>query len=107
MRRIQLIALYLPFVLLASNLALGAVIVYGGFLVIDGDKQLGVVVSFIGYLRLALAPLPDIGAPPPSTCRVSRGSTRSSSCSSGAQRSPSAPTRRTWRRSAGRSSWTT
>jgi ABC-type multidrug transport system fused ATPase/permease subunit len=61
LRTIQLISLYLPFVLLASNLALAAVVVFGGFQVIDGEKQLGVVVSFIGYLRLALGPLPDVG----------------------------------------------
>jgi ABC-type multidrug transport system fused ATPase/permease subunit len=60
LRTIQLISLYLPFVLLASNLALAAVLVFGGFQVIDGEKQLGVVVSFIGYLRLALGPLPDV-----------------------------------------------
>jgi ABC-type multidrug transport system fused ATPase/permease subunit len=60
-RTIHLFALYLPFILLASNLALVAVIVFGGFQVIDGEKQLGVVVSFIGYLRLALGPLPGIG----------------------------------------------
>jgi ABC-type multidrug transport system fused ATPase/permease subunit len=61
LRTIQLISLYLPFVLLASNLALAAVVVFGGLQVIDAEKQLGVVVSFIGYLRLALGPLPDIG----------------------------------------------
>jgi ABC-type multidrug transport system fused ATPase/permease subunit len=60
-RTIELISLYLPFVLLASNLALAAVVVFGGLQVIDGDRQLGVVVSFIGYLRLALGPLPDVG----------------------------------------------
>ena len=36
-------------------------VVFGGLQVIDGEKQLGVVVSFIGYLRLALGPLPDVG----------------------------------------------
>jgi ABC-type multidrug transport system fused ATPase/permease subunit len=61
MRTIHLFSLYLPFLLLASNLALAAVVVFGGFQVIDGEKQLGVVVSFIGYLRLALGPLPGIG----------------------------------------------
>jgi ABC-type multidrug transport system fused ATPase/permease subunit len=61
LRTIHLFALYLPFLLLASNLALAAVVVFGGFQVIDGEKQLGVVVSFIGYLRLALGPLPGIG----------------------------------------------
>jgi ABC-type multidrug transport system fused ATPase/permease subunit len=61
LRTIHLFSLYLPFLLLASNLALVAVVVFGGFQVIDGEKQLGVVVSFIGYLRLALGPLPGIG----------------------------------------------
>ena len=61
LRTIVLISLYLPFVLLASNVALAAVIVFGGIQVIDGDKELGVVVAFIGYLRLALTPLPDVG----------------------------------------------
>jgi ATP-binding cassette subfamily B protein len=61
MRGIVLIAAYLPFVLLVSNVALAAVVVVGGLQVIDGTKQLGVVVSFVAYLRLALAPLSDIG----------------------------------------------
>jgi ATP-binding cassette subfamily B protein len=60
-RTIHLFSLYLPFLLLVSNLALAAVVVFGGFQVIDGEKQVGVVVSFIGYLRLALGPLPGIG----------------------------------------------
>jgi ABC-type multidrug transport system fused ATPase/permease subunit len=62
MRAIELISLYLPFVLLFSNVALAAVVVYGGLQVIDGSVQLGVVVSFIAYLRLALGPLSDLGS---------------------------------------------
>ena len=60
-RAINLIALYLPFVQLISIGSIALVAVYGGFQVIDGDQSLGIVVSFIGYLRLALSPLPQIG----------------------------------------------
>jgi ABC-type multidrug transport system fused ATPase/permease subunit len=60
-RAIKLIALHLPFVQLISIGSIALVAVYGGFQVIDGDQTLGIVVSCIGYLRLALSPLPDIG----------------------------------------------
>jgi ABC-type multidrug transport system fused ATPase/permease subunit len=60
-RAIKLIALYLPFVQLISIGSIALVAVYGGFQVIDGDQTLGIVVSFISYLRLALSPLPEIG----------------------------------------------
>ena len=61
-RAIDLISLYLPYVLLISNVALAIVIVYGGKQAIDGTIELGVVVSFIAYLRMALAPLSEIGS---------------------------------------------
>ena len=60
-RAFNLIVLYLPFVQLISIGSIALVAVYGGFQVIDGDQSLGIVVSFIGYLRLALSPLPQIG----------------------------------------------
>ena len=60
-RAFNLIVLYLPFVQLISIASIALVAVYGGFQVIDGDQSLGIVVSFIGYLRLALSPLPQIG----------------------------------------------
>jgi ABC-type multidrug transport system fused ATPase/permease subunit len=60
-RAINLIVLYLPFVQLISIGSIALVAVYGGFQVMDGDQSLGIVVSFIGYLRLALSPLPQIG----------------------------------------------
>jgi ABC-type multidrug transport system fused ATPase/permease subunit len=61
-RAVNLISLYLPYVLLVSNAALAIVVVYGGMQVIDGAIELGVVVSFIAYLRMALAPLSEIGS---------------------------------------------
>jgi ABC-type multidrug transport system fused ATPase/permease subunit len=61
-RAIDLIAYYLPYVLLISNVALAVVIVYGGMQVIEGEIELGVVVSFIAYLRMALQPLSEIGS---------------------------------------------
>ena len=60
-RALDLIVLYLPFVQLISIGSIALVAVVGGFQVIDGDQSLGIVVSFIGYLRLALSPLPQIG----------------------------------------------
>lgn len=60
LRPIRLISLYLPGVQLISIWAIAVVTVYGGFQAIDGTQQLGVVVAFLGYLRLALAPLPDV-----------------------------------------------
>ncbi len=60
-RALNLIVLYLPFVQLISIGSIALVAVVGGFQVMDGDQSLGIVVSFIGYLRLALSPLPQIG----------------------------------------------
>ena len=60
-RALTLIVLYLPFVQLISIGSIALVAVVGGFQVMDGDQSLGIVVSFIGYLRLALSPLPQIG----------------------------------------------
>ena len=106
LRTIQLISLYLPFVLLASNLALAAVVVFGGLQVIDGEKQLGVVVSFIGYCGWPWARYRTSGACTRPTRRGWRGSTRSSSCSTSAPRSQTAG-RLDLRRCAALSSWRT
>jgi ABC-type multidrug transport system fused ATPase/permease subunit len=61
-KEVNLISVYLPYVLLVSNAALAVVVVYGGMQVIDGAIELGVVVSFIAYLRMALQPLTEIGS---------------------------------------------
>ena len=61
-KEVNLISVYLPYVLFVSNAALAIVVVYGGMQVIDGAIELGVVVSFIAYLRMALQPLTEIGS---------------------------------------------
>ena len=80
-RAFNLIVLYLPFVQLISIASIALVAVYGGFQVIDGDQSLGIVVSFIGYLRLALSPLPQIGTLFTLYQEEALLSTRASSCS--------------------------
>jgi ATP-binding cassette subfamily B protein len=61
-RAFSYVTLYLPFVASIGVFATSAVLLVGGFQVIDGGQQLGIIVSFIGYLGLALAPLPNVAS---------------------------------------------
>jgi ATP-binding cassette, subfamily B, bacterial len=60
LRSSQLIALYSPGIILVGNLAIGAVLLYGGLRVIDGSMQIGVLVTFLLYLQRFFDPLQDL-----------------------------------------------
>ncbi len=60
LRSSQLIALYSPGIILVGNLAIGAVLLYGGLRVIDGSMQVGVLVTFLLYLQRFFDPLQDL-----------------------------------------------
>ncbi len=56
----QLVALYFPGVTLVGNLAIGVVLLYGGVRVIDHAMAVGVLVTFMLYLRRFFEPLQDV-----------------------------------------------
>jgi ATP-binding cassette subfamily B protein len=60
LRAARLIAIFFPGVTLVGNLAIGAVLLYGGLRVIDGEMQLGVLVTFLLYLQRFFDPLVDL-----------------------------------------------
>jgi len=60
LRSSQLIALYSPGIILVGNLAIGAVLLYGGLRVIDGNMKIGVLVTFLLYLQRFFDPLQDL-----------------------------------------------
>ncbi len=56
----RLLAIYFPGVTLVGNLAIGAVLLYGGFRVLDHQMQVGVLVTFLLYLQRFFDPLIDL-----------------------------------------------
>src|SRR5208282_3852975 len=60
LRSARLIAIYSPGITLVGNLAIGAVLLYGGLRVIDGDMKVGVLVTFLLYLQRFFDPLQDL-----------------------------------------------
>jgi ATP-binding cassette, subfamily B, bacterial len=60
LRSARLIAIYSPGITLVGNLAIGAVLLYGGLRVIDGDMKVGVLVTFVLYLQRFFDPLQDL-----------------------------------------------
>ncbi len=56
----RLLAIFFPGVTLVGNLAIGAVLLYGGYRVIDHEMQVGVLVSFLLYLQRFFDPLIDL-----------------------------------------------
>ncbi len=60
LRSSRLIAVYSPGIILIGNLAIAAVLLYGGLRVIDGSMQLGVEVTFLLYLQRFFDPLQDL-----------------------------------------------
>jgi ATP-binding cassette, subfamily B, bacterial len=59
-RSIRLVAIFFPGVTLVGNLAIGAVLLYGGVRVIDHAMPIGVLVTFLLYLRRFFEPLGDV-----------------------------------------------
>ena len=60
LRSSRLIAIYSPGITLVGNLAIGAVLLYGGLRVIDGSMKVGVLVTFVLYLQRFFDPLQDL-----------------------------------------------
>lgn len=60
MRAGRLVAIYFPGVTLVGNLAIAAVLLYGGVRVIDHAMPVGVLVTFLLYLRRFFEPLKDV-----------------------------------------------
>ena len=60
LRSSRLIAIYAPGITLVGNLAIGAVLLYGGLRVIEGDMKVGVLVTFLLYLQRFFDPLQDL-----------------------------------------------
>jgi ATP-binding cassette, subfamily B, bacterial len=60
LRSSRLIAIYSPGITLVGNLAIGAVLLYGGLRVVDGDMKVGVLVTFVLYLQRFFDPLQDL-----------------------------------------------
>jgi ATP-binding cassette, subfamily B, bacterial len=60
LRSSRLIAIYSPGINLVGNLAIGAVLLYGGLRVIDGGMKIGVLVTFLLYLQRFFDPLQDL-----------------------------------------------
>jgi ABC-type multidrug transport system fused ATPase/permease subunit len=60
LRSSRLIAVYSPSITLVGNLATGAVLLYGGLQVMDGDIRVGVLATFLLYLQRFFDPLQDL-----------------------------------------------
>jgi ATP-binding cassette, subfamily B, bacterial len=60
LRSSRLIAVYSPGITLTGNLATGAVLLYGGLRVTDGDIKVGVLATFLLYLQRFFDPLQDL-----------------------------------------------
>jgi ABC-type multidrug transport system fused ATPase/permease subunit len=60
LRSARLAAIYSPGITLVGNLAIGAVLLYGGYLVIGGSMKVGVLVTFLLYLQRFFDPLQDL-----------------------------------------------
>ncbi|HEY6746208.1 MAG TPA: ABC transporter ATP-binding protein [Mycobacteriales bacterium] len=56
----RLMALFVPGVAILATIATVAVLFYGGHRVLDGDLQIGVLTSFLLYLRRFFDPMQDI-----------------------------------------------
>jgi ABC-type multidrug transport system fused ATPase/permease subunit len=56
----RLIAVYAPGIAFVGNVITGIVLLYGGYLVLDGTVQIGVLASFLLYLTQFFDPLQDV-----------------------------------------------
>jgi ABC-type multidrug transport system fused ATPase/permease subunit len=56
----RLIAIYGPSISLVGNIITGVILGYGGLLAIDGDLKIGVLATFLLYLRRFFDPLQDV-----------------------------------------------
>jgi ATP-binding cassette, subfamily B, bacterial len=56
----RLVAIFMPGVRLIGNLTIGAVLLYGGYRVIEGQMTVGVLAAFLLYLRMFFEPMQEI-----------------------------------------------
>ncbi len=56
----RLLGIYWPGIVLVGNLTTAAVLLYGGLRVIDGQMEVGVLASFVLYLRRFFEPLAEV-----------------------------------------------
>ncbi|MBO0820720.1 MAG: ABC transporter ATP-binding protein [Nocardiopsaceae bacterium] len=56
----RLIAVYAPGISFVGNVITGIVLLYGGYLVLDGSARIGVLASFLLYLERFFDPLQDV-----------------------------------------------
>ncbi len=56
----RLVAVFMPGTKLIGNLTIGVVLLYGGYLVIEGQMTIGVLAGFLLYLRLFFEPMQDL-----------------------------------------------
>ena len=59
-RAFKLLAIFMPGVKLVGNLTTGAVLLYGGYLVLSGQMTIGTLTAFLLYLRMFFEPMQDI-----------------------------------------------
>jgi len=59
-RTFRLLAIFMPAVKLVGNLATGAVLLYGGYLVMHDQMTIGTLTAFLLYLRMFFEPLQEI-----------------------------------------------
>jgi ABC-type multidrug transport system fused ATPase/permease subunit len=59
-RTFRLLAIFMPAVKLVGNLATGAVLLYGGYLVLHGEMTVGTLAAFLLYLRMFFEPMQEI-----------------------------------------------
>jgi ATP-binding cassette subfamily B protein len=60
MRTVYLNAAYFPAVELLSAIGTAVILLYGGYRVIQGDVEIGILVAFVGYLQLFFDPIQQI-----------------------------------------------
>ncbi len=60
MTTVYLNASYFPAVELLSAIGIAAILLYGGYRVIDGDIAIGILVAFVGYLQQFFDPIQQI-----------------------------------------------
>ncbi len=60
MRTVYLNASYFPAVELLSAVGTAAILLFGGYQVIDGNVEIGILISFVGYLQTFFDPIQQI-----------------------------------------------
>ena len=60
MRTVYLNASYFPAVEMLSAIGTAAILIFGGYQVLDGDVEIGVLIAFVGYLQTFFDPIQQI-----------------------------------------------